>query len=716
MNRKILILLTLAAAGSLGLRAQRLSPLTQSLIYNLESQATQPMSQHSPSLRSVGADASSVRVFVTYSDADVLTAIERLGGQVHTSFANTVTASLPVSALAELGSTPGVEFVEVGVAVNTLCEQGKKLSEVADVHSGKDLPAAFTGRGVVVGLVDIGMEYNHMAFRDESGQKLRLSRVWNQSAVTGRAPAKFGYGVEYTQEDEIIGASYDTASGYHATHVANIAAGSDPGTKNSGMAPGAELVFVNFATNATDVVNGIQYIFDYADEVGKPCVINLSLGAHMGPHDGTSVIDRFIDQAVGPGRIIVGAVGNEGEALMHIHKQFTEGDTEVKTMLSFTDSSAKAQSAADIWGDAGSDFTVTVGVADPLKGRIIAESKEFLPSQKGPDFALFRYDQCGAEVTFRVYGVQNDQNRPNIYMEIYCEEMSGNRKPFIRVNGQEGHEVHLWNVGAQSFTSAGRNGWTEGDAECSVGEIGGTANRIIAVGAYNSRRSVRPLGSTSITVFDFFNTKEISSFSSHGPTADGRLKPDVVAPGMMVVSAVNQHDQVSFSPSGCVDCTYDSKGRAYYYGIDAGTSMASPFVTGTVALWLEAFPELTPEQAKEALHASATVDKYCGDEVPNNVAGYGKLNSYKGIKYLVQQASLGQIDAAPATDGLCRVWAEGSEAKCASAISGTAAVYTTSGTLLRHWAITEGLNTLSLPARAIYIVALPDGSTAKLAL
>ena len=220
-----------------------------------------------------------------------------------------------------------------------------------------------------------------MAFRDASGEGLRIKRVWNQSSSTGKAPAKYGYGVELSSYDEIVAATCDSGNGFHATHVTNIATGSDPKTKNSGIAPDAEIVFVSFGTNSSDVANAIQYIFEYADEVDKPCVINMSLGSHMGPHDGTSSLDKLIDELTGPGRIIVGAVGNEGESKMHVHKKFTDSDNTVKTMLAYSSDKAKEATALEIWGDTGSNLKVKVGIADPLKGRIVAQSEFSLQKQ-----------------------------------------------------------------------------------------------------------------------------------------------------------------------------------------------------------------------------------------------------------------------------------------------------------------------------------------------
>ena len=125
---------------------------------------------------------------------------------------------------------------------------------------------------------------------------------------------------------------YDSSSEYHGAHTMGIAAGGDMKSKYYGVAPDADIVFVSFKSDDTNIADAIKYIFDYADKVDKPCVINMSLGQHIGPHNGTSFLDRLIDESTGPGRIIVGAAGNEGNVRLHTSKTFTADDTQLKSM------------------------------------------------------------------------------------------------------------------------------------------------------------------------------------------------------------------------------------------------------------------------------------------------------------------------------------------------------------------------------------------------
>lgn len=662
------------------------------------------------------ASQNRIRAFVTYSNAAVLDSIEALGCRVIPGAVSGVaTVSLPPNLLETVGNMEGVDYLEAGQQPRLLVNSIRSQSGVDLVHSGKvgGQTAPYTGTGVIVGIIDTGLEYNHLAFRNADGTGLRITRVWDQNGI-GRSPEKFGYGAEYDTPEQIIGAVCDNRATYHATHVAGIAAGSTANSRYYGMAPDAEIVFVSFGSEMADISNAITYIFDYADEVGKPCVINMSLGNHQGPHDGTSTLDRSIDALAGPGRIIVGAAGNEGEAAMHASKELTADDTTMKTMLAYSTQSAMSKTGVDIWGEEGHDLSVSVAVVNPLKGNIIEQTEEVVAANGSRQVFFFDYETTGVEATVVIYPACTAEGRPNIYLETGAETMAGNRKLAVIAKGSASQTLHAWNVGAESFTDGGRSGWTDGEQACSVGEIGGTANRIISVGAYNSCNALYPYFDPGyVYTYDFVKPNEVSAFSSYGPTADGRMKPDVIAGGMIVVSSVSQYASTDFDPAECIDRTYDPANKAYYYGTDAGTSMSSPAVAGMVALWLEANPDLTPEEVRETLRLTSKADSFTG-AVPNNHAGNGKVSASDGLHYILTgESSLANLSAATKS----RVWTRDGELSVVSAADGLLRVTALSGATVCTRAIAAGYSSMSLSLpRGIYIVTLPDGTTAKLAL
>ncbi len=184
----------------------------------------------------------------------------------------------------------------------------------------------FRARGVVAGLVDSGIDWDHPDFGPSPGET-RIIRIWDQTLVpTGgeQSPPDFGYGVEYDSSDVVSGLPRTIDDMGHGTHVAGTMAGDgsatnglEPDGRYAGLAPDAYIISVKTTWLDADVVDGVDYIFRRASQFGLPCVVNLSLGTHYGPHDGTGPFEAAIANLTGPGRIVVGAAGNSGGDPLH---------------------------------------------------------------------------------------------------------------------------------------------------------------------------------------------------------------------------------------------------------------------------------------------------------------------------------------------------------------------------------------------------------------
>ena len=184
--------------------------------------------------------------------------------------------------------------------------------------------------------------------------------------------------------------------------------------------------------------------------------------------------------------------------------------------------------------------------------------------------------------------------------------------------------VHIWADDYYSqLTGNGLSGWTDGDSKYTVGEIGGTGKNVISVGAYATRTGsyAREEGM-------------IAEFSSLGPTADGRVKPDITAPGNQIISS---YSSAQFYDSGICDNT-TVNGKKYYYGYMSGTSMATPFITGVLATWLQANPTLSPNDVRNIFKKTARQDNYTGtiSENGDNTWGFGKIDAWNGIKECIK--------------------------------------------------------------------------------
>lgn len=689
--------------------AQKLSP-------GASVQLMQPDMKKAGMAAENAAGGQKVEVFVRTSGADAIEKIKALGGEVRGVYGNgSITASLPLSAVRSVSELEEVEYIQVANKARLLMDAARKDAGADLAHSETNGLGAYKGEGVVVGIVDSGFEYGHIGFYDSERNGLRIKRVWNQNS-TGNSPAGFGYGTEYTSEGEILAARYDVNSSYHGTHVAGIASGADLSSLYYGVAPDADLVLVSYGGTTANITDAVKYIFDYAESVGKPCVVNLSLGSHYGPHDGTSDTDRLFDELTGPGRIIVGAAGNEGNTKVHAGKTFTESDNTLKTMLMMTQYGGQYINQTDIWGSAGSNIKVKVVVVNPLKGNILYESEEASSADNGEVLAYFPEESKVSGYISLAAVTDPENNRPNGFLQCVVTQMASNVKIGVVVTGEAGAEVHLWDTLIQGFSGGSLSGWTGGDAQYSVGEIGGTGKNVVAVGSYTTKTSFRALDGYTYNLDESVigSMSGISTFSSRGPTLDGRVKPDITAPGAGVASATSQY-QAGFSKytSSMVGSTFVN-GREYYYEVNAGTSMASPYVTGTVALWLQANPSLTPQEVLDIIRQSARTDAYTGDVAETgNTWGAGKIDTFEGLKLALSTSG---VTSAEAEQQLFRIVTDRSDRSVSVYLPGSVnaaevEVYSSTGQKAAAFAsVSNGqkLSLSSLPA-GVYVLKMQQG-------
>lgn len=678
-----ILVLILMMSGIMSASADKMSPDTRIRLEQRVNKAPAKSAQDTP-----------IKVFIAIEAGFDPDGLLIPGVEINSVFGKVVTATVMPEAMEALCDLDGVRYIQMASDVKLLNDFGRRELHVDGVHhnTGGRLPQGYTGKGVIVGMVDTGVEYGHHAFYSTDGSELRIRRVWNQESF-GTPPAGYNYGAEHSTEEEILKAATDSRSQYHGSHTMGTAAGGgNLYTRYYGMAPDADIVFVSFKNDDnTSIADAIKYIFDYADEVGMPCVINLSLGSHHGPHDGTSFLDQIIDELSGPGRIIVGAVGNEGESRMHASKTFTETDTTMKTLLTFSSTANHKLHYIDIWGTPGSNLKVGMGIFNSLKGVAVDRSKVFDTSDEGQKtVGYFTYlDEQGVDMDAVIYGEINPENNsPHVWIQAEVGDLGQGRMPGLIVDGDPGATVHMWNEGLHEFSSNNKSGFTNGDNSCTAGEIGGTAKRIITVGSYDGRDSlpVQRYYYIDMNEFSFYKQHQHSAFSSCGPTADGRTVPHVVAPGMPVISAYNRYAfDAAVLEEEMSDYTQDKSGRKYYYGYSMGTSMSAPHVTGVVALMLQANPYLTPEQARGILQETADTWPEMG-ALPNNAFGAGRVNSLECVHRALDISVI--EDIAVDTDNATRVWAEnGTVNVLTPAIGSTLRLYSVAGMLLHETVI-----------------------------
>lgn len=625
------------------LQSSKLSPYTKSVVSTVKrGNLQQTHSRPYPVVRVAGRNGNvpSVNAFVLLQDASRAEMLESCGAKVNSVIGQLVTVCIPVDSIGSLAALPGVIRIDAARPVALKMDRARAEGGVDAVQLGSNLPRPFDGTGVLVGIVDTGFEYAHPGFRNSSGHSLRIRRVWNQDNEKGPFPEGFYYGTELKTEAEILNARYDVVNMTHATHVTGIAAGSDRSTPYYGVAPGCELALVGMSKVIRDnvtILDGVKYLFDYAASVGKPCVVNLSLGVHTGPHDGTSLFDQACDELQGPGRLMVGAAGNEGETPLHVEKQISPVDT-LKTFVSFP--AAARYGDLDFWGEPGQAYRFRLFVYNRNTGKQMFVSDEFdasLTNEK--TYRLKSLQADGAVGLIDVYTEINPLNgKANAYIEVSLDAIAQGNYVGLTVTGEQGR-VNGWiNGNGAAFTDHYFPGWVAGDTDCTVGEIGGTGKRIISVGAYVTRNDFTNLAGDKRETE--YVPDGLASFSSKGPTADGRMKPDVTAPGAVILSSYSDAVLENSAYRSLFVGKYGSGPDEGYYGALYGTSMAAPFISGVLATWLEAYPELTPEEVRTVLRNTSRKDVYTGEQ-SGNVWGYGKVDALAGIREVLELKALG---------------------------------------------------------------------------
>lgn len=604
----------------------------------------------------VGAADRQLSAYVTIDPAR--TSWQQLGVTPIAENANTATVRLTLDALQRLAKQQGVEYIQITSGATQMLNLARQEAGTDLIHKGTDLPQAYTGEGVVVGVVDAGFDYMHAAFRRPADGALRIKRVWEQGATTldgASAPAKYGYGIELNTPELIEKAQGDSDSNSHGTHVAAIAAGSDAYKDGAyvGNAPDADIVLValdlNASTNA-DISNAVQYIFDYADEVGKPCVVNLSLGNQDGPHDGTSTFDTMTDAMQGPGRLIVGAAGNHRTDAFHIDHTFATADAApLRTFVKYkvAPSNSVSGGTIEIWGEKGVDFTVDIAAYSTFNKKD-ARSTTVYPAEGVTDVDFGKY----ATGTWKVASEVSPLNgKPHVVLTSALTSIRNNYAIALTVTPKTAGRVNIWSDNTYlALESRDIEGFSAPDAASStLCEIGGTGKRILTVGSYTTRNEYTTNGGQQATLQE--TVGDLSSFSSYGPTVDGRMKPNITAPGCFIISAVSNND----ASGNLMYAEYNENfGRYNQYGYMQGTSMASPFVAGIVATWLQAYPQLTPEQLHEIVQNTARKDSFTAT-APDSNWGYGKINALDGLRQCIEKQETGCVSVAMPFDGTVRI-------------------------------------------------------------
>jgi subtilisin family serine protease len=591
-----------------------------------------------------------------------------------------------------------------------LCNDSARIASKVDIlHSGGGaLGQQYKGKGVIVGVIDLGIEYNHINFKDANG-KSRVKMVYD--AIHDKT---------YLDPDDIAALTTDDSTETHGTHTTGTAAGSYTKNGYQGMAPEADLVLCGagqggYCSDAA-IINSTKKIFDYADLVEKPAVVNMSLGYDIGPHDGTDYFCTALNSMKSEGHLIVIGAGNAGGTNMYIkHQSENEDDSlQFKTILyPYKSPSGKI----DLWSKYPRVFKVRIGIIDTQTGKFVGMTPLISPSDMSADGS---YDYKDTVIVKKYLGgtcsisgglgTARQRYNVTVQMTVTGHPYGWLYAPVMLVYTKKNETIEAWsNNGDYNMTDYGIPGYIAGTDSCSANSLAYGTNTI-CVGGYTSKLLFNNyVYHQNIYVKDLthhdIESGDIIYFSSYGIKDDGTVLPDIVAP-CTLISSLNSYNRSAITLYIC-DSLIADDGHIYYWGAQAGTSMATPVVTGIIATWLQCKPTLTVDEIKTILDATA-LDDYYVKKYNHVKSGRGKIDAYAGLRYLLT-TNIGnpecvqhQVLIYPSADGKVNIYAQGETGNI------HVGVYAANGmtVLNRTIATTDGSATLDLGnmPKGLYII------------
>lgn len=653
-------------------------------------------------------------------------AIEAMGAVMQTKFNDNLAAMMlpadKIEKIADLDNVIGIEVAEVLQPLNDLqrsvTQAGDAISNSAAARA-LGLTKQYTGKNVILGVIDTGIDFTHIAFKDKNGNT-RIKRAYKLSGSNSTSLTT------YSSASQIASLTYDTNAEDHGTHTSTTAGGSSVIVNGStvtvtddhanatygGMAPEADLVLAGLSSlYTTSIGTAIQNICNYADEVGKPCVISLSLGSQVGPHDGTGTIASIVNQYAGNNHIIVYAASNDGMRATPFVEMGTSNGGGMYASGTSTSSKPMLANVQRSFSNADGNYQLsmptitayarTANVATSLRfhvvnvntGAIVYSSDAYTT---GTTISLtgstglaqyFKsstswYNQYGDYGKIRITRTQ-DSNNNKYYWQIYAPTMqttSGSTSGSVATSNyalcvsvyptstNSSTIIDMWEntycwFGADltlSSTYANNYNLVQGNDECSVSD-NATYSKVISVGAYVTKNSITDYNGTSHDYSsEYPNIGDHASFSSwqtagYGPL--GTALPHINAPGARIVAGVNHYHTTSVDDYSYYGSNYNSdlvvNSSTSPYAAMEGTSMATPCASGIIAQWLQACVEAgktpTPDYIKEVMAATWDTDQWTNGagHGAKTFGTHGKINAIKGIQYILGATSGPTITATP---------------------------------------------------------------------
>lgn len=592
--------------------------------------------------------------------------------------------TMPVKDVERISTLGCIKQMQLSRTIEPKMDVVRKAVGIDKIHEGTELPQAYTGKGVITGIVDAGVDPNHINFRDEDGK----NRVSYLSHIYLSEDQQSYYVGEYNTPELISKFGTDNVGTFHGTHTLGIMAGGYKGISTVATRQSAFMAKVEETNNpyygsACDseivvscgdlmdmfIALGVENILNQAYEAQKPTVINLSLGSNVGSHDGKSVMSQYLDLA-GKEAIICMASGNEGDLPIALNQTFTAEDKELKSFIHpYTNIQGYPNlryGQVEVYSNDASEFTLEAVIFNKSRGTITFRAPISTNTNGVPVYyASTGYAQEGDLTNYNFnrafdgyigIGSMIDPYSGRYYAMIdyfTCDNQSTNANGnyilgFI-VTGKEGQRVDCFCDGAYTtMESYNIADWDAGSTNGTISDMA-CANNILVVGSYNTRDEWGSLDGKIYNYQGAFPAGKMSPFTSYGTLVDGRNLPHVCAPGATVISSSNQYYIDAYiSQYGNMDdalqAKYIENNKNNYWHQQIGTSMATPVVAGAIALWLEADPTLTIDDVKDIVAKTSVVDADVTGSGDPIQWGAGKFDAYAGLKEVLRrQAGISEV-------------------------------------------------------------------------